>query len=89
MSQEKLRAQLEALHSELKQTGSLGAEQRELLQTLSEDIQRVLNRQENHPEHYSGLSDQLKETVAQVEASLPRLTLLMRQVIDSIAYLGI
>lgn len=89
MSQEKLRADLQALHSELKETGSVESEQRELLQTLSNDINRILTRSDNQPEQYSGLRDQLHDAVAQVEASMPRVTLLMRQVIDSISYLGI
>lgn len=89
MSQEKLRADLEALHSELKQTGNVESEQRELLETLSGDIHRILTAPDSPPEHYSGLRDQLHDAVAEVEASMPRVTLLMRQVIDSISYLGI
>ena len=89
MSQEKLRAELEALHHELQTTGTVAPEHQELLRTLSNDIARLLNRAHTEPQQYSGLRDQLHDAVAQVEASLPRTTLLMRQVIDSISFLGI
>lgn len=89
MKQEKLRADLEALHAELKQADSLDDEQRRLLQTLADDIQTLLSRQTIQDEPYSGLARNLRDAVAQLEASHPSVTLLMRQVIDSLAYLGI
>ena len=89
MKQEKLRADLEALHAELKQANSLDDEQRRLLQTLADDIQDLLARQTYQDEPYSGLARKLRDAVAQLEASHPSVTLLMRQAIDSLAYLGI
>jgi len=88
MSQHKLRADLEALHAELRQTNSVDSHQRELLQTLSDDIHKLLTRPDQQKQ-YQGLGDQLGEAIAQLEASHPRVTLLMRQVIDSLSYLGI
>jgi hypothetical protein len=38
---------------------------------------------------YDGLGGRLREAVAQLEASHPEATLLMRQVIDSLSYMGI
>jgi hypothetical protein len=89
MSQDKLRADLEALHTELKRTGSVDTEERQLLQTLAEDIQMLLGRSEEPPEQYRGLGDQLHDAIAKLEASHPSVTLAMRQVIDSLSYLGI
>ena len=89
MSQDKLRADLEALQSELKQTTSIDKDERQLLQTLADDIQTLLSRAEEPSEQYSGLGDQLRDAIAKLEARHPSVTLAMRQVIDSLSFLGI
>ena len=89
MNNETLREQLEQLHGELSQTETVDARQRELLKTLEDDIQELLGREQNQPHHYRGLGEQFSEAVAQLEASHPQVTLLMRRAIDSLAYLGI
>jgi len=89
MNDEELRTRLEHLHAELKQADALDPQQRELLQTLADDIHQLLNRDENQPDHYRSLGERMSEDVAQLEASHPQITLLMRRAIDSLAYLGI
>lgn len=89
MTKEQLRAQLEQLHAELHQTKTVDAQQREFLRALGNDIQGLLNRDENQPHHYTSLSERLSEAVAELEASHPQITLLMRRAIDSLAPLGI
>lgn len=89
MNNEELRAQLERLHGELSQTETVDAQQRELLKTLENDIQDLLSREQNQPHHYRGLGERLNEAVIQLEASHPKITLLMRRAIDSLAYLGV
>jgi chromosome segregation ATPase len=89
MKNEELRPQLEKLHEELQQADSLDLQQRELVQTLADEIQALLKRDENQRHHYTSLSERLNDAVAELEASHPRITLLMRQAIDSLAYLGI
>lgn len=89
MTNEKLRTQLEDLHAELQKAAALDTRQRELLRTLADDINHLLSRDENEPYHYRSLSERLSDDVAQLEASHPRITLLMRNAIDSLAYLGI
>ena len=89
MNNEQLRAQLEHLHAELRQASGLGPQQREMLQARADDIEQLLKREEIKPHHYTGLGERLSEDVAQLEASHPQITLLMRRVIDSLAYLGI
>ena len=89
MNNETLREQLEQLHGELNQTETVDARQRELLRTLENDIQELLGREQNQPHHYRGLGERLNEAVAQLEASHPQVTLLMRRAIDSLAYLGV
>ena len=89
MDKQTLRGQLEELHAELQQVESLDANEREMLQNLARDVQEALRREDDSNEYYSSLGDRLREVIAQVEASHPRVTLLMRQVIDQLAYLGI
>jgi len=89
MKNEELRSQLEKLHNELHQSPALDLQQRELLQTLADDIQALLERNEIQEHHYKTLSERLNNAVAELEASHPQITLLMRQTIDSLAYLGI
>ena len=89
MKTENLRSQLEELHNELQQSQGLDSQQRELLQTLADEIQSLLKRDEIQRHHYTSLSERLNGAVAELEASHPQITLLMRQTIDSLAYLGI
>ncbi len=89
MDKEALRTRLEELHAELQQVESLDANEREMLQRLAQDVEAALSREDNRTQQYDGLSTRLKEAVAQVEASHPRATMLMRQVIDQLSYMGI
>ena len=89
MDKQTLRGQLQELHAELQQVESLDVNEREMLQNLARDVQEALRREDDRTQHYSSLGDRLREAVAQVEASHPRATMLMRQVIDELAYMGI
>ena len=89
MKNEELRSQLAKLHHELHQTNALDSQQRELLQTLADEIQALLKRDDIQQHHYTSLSERLNDAVAELEASHPQITLLMSQTIDSLAYLGI
>ncbi len=89
MDKQQLREQLEQLHAELAQVKTLDSTEAEMLQHLARDIREVLEREENQAQHYSGLGERLKESVARLEASHPLATERMRQVIDQLAYLGI
>ncbi|HEU4769237.1 MAG TPA: DUF4404 family protein [Pyrinomonadaceae bacterium] len=89
MKTEELRSQLEKLHNELRQSHALDLQQRELLQTLADEIQALLKKDEIQRHHYTSLSQRLNDAVAELEASHPQITLWMRQTIDSLGYLGI
>jgi hypothetical protein len=89
MDKQQIRERLEQLQAELQQVGSVDSQERELLQSLERDIRGILDRAEEQPQTYGGLGAQLKDAVAQLEASHPRTTLLMRQVIDQLGYMGI
>lgn len=89
MKKQQLHEQLEQLRAALHQMDSPDSTERDILQKVVSDIQDILARPEGHAEHYRGLNERLKDAVAQLEASHPEATLLMRQVIDQLAYMGI
>jgi len=89
MNNEQLRTQLEQLYAELQQADAIDPQQRDILQARANEIEQLLKREELEPHHYRSLHERLSEDVAELEASHPQITLLMRRVIDSLAYLGI
>ena len=86
---ERLRSSLQKLLGELRAIKSLDAIELELLRQLDADIEGLLQRdgEDLQPDHDS--RQRLSESLAQVEASHPRVALLTRQMIDSLAYLGV
>jgi len=89
MDKEKLHEELNRLHADLQQIEAPDDNDREMLSRLAQDIQRILDDKEIDREQYQGLNDRLKDAVTRMEAAHPRVTLLMRQVLDQIAYLGV
>lgn len=89
MDKQQLQGHLEELHAELQRVESPDAAQQEIIHGVARDVKEVLSREGDQPQHYSGLNERLSEAVAQLEASHPRTTMLMRQVIDQLAFLGI
>ncbi|HWP54722.1 MAG TPA: DUF4404 family protein [Pyrinomonadaceae bacterium] len=89
MNNEQLRTRLEQLQAELQKADAIDPQQREKLQARANEIEQLLKREEIKPHDYTALGERLSEDVAQLEASHPQITLLMRGVIDSLAYLGI
>ena len=87
MDHEKLRSDLEKLHGELKSITSLDEDEQKLLRQLESDIEGLLSTGNLQPDQDS--QQRLSEALAQIEASHPRVTLLMRQMVDSLAYLGV
>jgi len=89
MDKEKLHQELERLHAELQQMDSLEDRDRETLTNLAQDIRRILDYRGTDERQYQSLIDRVRDVVRELEANHPRTTLLMRQVLDQIAYLGI
>jgi predicted transcriptional regulator len=90
MDAQHLHARLRQLHKELQQIESVDTDERRALQQLMADIHEILEKEEGHPiQKYSQLSEQLRDNVAQLEASHPTVTMLMGQVIDTLAKMGI
>jgi Domain of unknown function (DUF4404) len=89
MDKQKLHRDLERLHTELQQVDSADGADREHLQRLAVDIRNLLEQEGSDTSRYRSLGAPLKEAIAKLEASHPRTTILMRQVIDQLAYMGI
>jgi hypothetical protein len=89
MDKEKLHEELERLHVDLQQIESPDNDDRAMLSSLAQDIRRILEDKGTDREQYQGLTGRLRDAITKLEAAHPRTTLLMRQVLDQIAYLGI
>ena len=89
MDHQKLRSDLEKLHRELRAINSVDEEEQTMLRLLESDIEGLLTKNDDELKPDQDSRQRLSETLAQVEASHPRITLLMRQMVDSLAYLGI
>jgi len=89
MDRQEVHEKLKLLHDELNQVELPDSNPREILKKVASEIQDMLARQEVGMDQQGGLSERLKEAVAQIEASHPEATLRMRQVIDQLAYMGI
>ncbi|MDX6405361.1 MAG: hypothetical protein QOH70_2816 [Blastocatellia bacterium] len=89
MDHERLRSDLRKLHAELQAIQSPDEAEQELVRQLESDIAELLARDGDSIQPDQDSRQRLSEALAEVEASHPRVTLLMRQMVDSLAYLGI
>jgi len=89
MNHQQLRSDLGKLHKELRAIESLDENEQKMLRQLECDIEELLSREDDNLQPDHDTRERFSETLAQVEASHPRVTLLMRQMVDSLAYLGI
>ena len=90
MDRQQLQQKLEQLHTELRQVESVDQGERRVLRQLSADIQELLDQGGEHAERkYDRLSERLRDGVKHLEASHPKVTLLMGQLIDTLERMGI
>jgi DNA repair exonuclease SbcCD ATPase subunit len=90
MDKQQLHRRLEELHAELQQVDTVDAGERETLEKLRGDIQQLLAQKDDAPSHqYKSLSERLREDIEKLEASHPQATMLMGQVVDALASIGI
>jgi len=85
----RLRDDLRKLQGELRATQSTDPREQRMLRQLETDIEELLSRKDDNLRPDPDARERFSEALAQVEASHPRVTLLMRQVVDSLSYLGI
>lgn len=90
MNKQQLDSALEQLHTELQKIESVDEYQGQILQKLLSDIQKLSGSREGDEETaYDRLGEGLREGIELFEASHPRVTMLMGQVVDALAKLGI
>lgn len=90
MNKQQLDNALEQLHAELQQIDSVDEHQRQILQKLMGDIQKLSqSREDDDDREYDHLDEGLREGIELFEASHPRATMLMGQVVDALAKMGI
>ena len=91
MEKQVFREMLEKLHLELTQTKSLDESSKDLLVSVQEDIENLLDSaEEAQPteEHHDSLSEKLSDAVDEFEDSHPDLVIAMKHVLDSLANMG-
>ena len=90
MDKQHLQERLQRLHAELQQVESVDPRGRKALEQLSADIHELLEGSGEHERHkYNKLGDRLRDSVEHFETSHPKVTMLMGQVIDMLAKMGI
>jgi hypothetical protein len=90
MDKEQLHNALEQLHKELQQIDSVDEDEKQILHNLMSDIKNLIRaEQSNQVTSYDQLGEGLRQGIRQLEASHPRATLLMGQIADALAKLGI
>jgi hypothetical protein len=90
MDKQQLHNTLEQLHRELQQIPSVDENERKILQQLMSDIEKLVEAGESDQHHvYDRLGEGLREGIELLEASHPGLTMLMGQIIDALAKMGV
>ena len=87
---DRLRQQLESLHSELEGSAELDEDLRGLLTRVDHDIHRLLDEsEEDEAGIEDALSDQVREAATNFQAEHPRTYRVLREIADTLAKLGI
>jgi NAD-dependent SIR2 family protein deacetylase len=90
MDKNQLHETLEQLHGELQQIECVDEAEQQTLKKLMADIEKLTRSRDSSQHHlYERLAEGLKEGIEQFEASHPRATMLMGQVADALAKIGI
>lgn len=78
------------LHSELQNTPPINDQDHELLQTLMDDIQKMLKETpEESITQKKMITDKLNKAIFNMEKSHPTLVLIIQQVTDTLSNMGI
>ena len=90
MDKQELHNRLEQLHAELGQIDSIDEREQQLLRSVMSDIKKLTETGGPEPSDVPDrLGEGLKEGIQLFEASHPQATMLMGQVIDALAKMGI
>lgn len=87
--QQHLRQTLEQLHAELQRADALDDRSRELLRSVLDDIEDLLERAEKSGKRPESITERLRDAVGAFEETHPRLTEAIGGVVDALAKMGI
>ena len=88
MNHEKFCSDLRKLHTELRTITSLDKDEEDLLRQLDSDLESLLSRDYGSPADHE-TRKRLGAALAVIETAHPKVTLIMSQMVDSLAYLGV
>jgi hypothetical protein len=89
MVRDELRNTLAGLHDQLGHTSDVDAETRELLLSVTADIERILADDKSPAEVDESLTQRLEDTMRRFEANHPMIGGLLQRLSDGLANLGI
>ncbi len=92
MNQEELRNTLTALHTQLSSIGEIDTETQAMLQTVTSDIQRLLEPNVTGAaveESSDSLAERLRTTLIEFEARHPHVGGLLERITDGLSSMGI
>jgi uncharacterized protein YaaN involved in tellurite resistance len=89
MQEEHLRHMLEQLHTELQRTDAIDDRSRELLSSVLDDIEDLLDRKQKRATQPESIIERLREAVRAFETTHPTLTDAIGGVADALAKMGI
>jgi uncharacterized protein YaaN involved in tellurite resistance len=89
MREQHLRQMLEQLHTELQRTDAIDDRSRELLRSVLDDIEDLLERKQKGGTQPESIIERLREAVRTFETTHPTLTDAIGGVADALARMGI
>ena len=89
MTDPNLRELLEKLHQELERTEAVDEKGNQLLRHLDADIRSLLKRSGGKPESDEPVLERLQDTIDHFEATHPRLTLVLSEMMTILSNAGI
>ena len=89
MVRDELRNALEGLHAQLGETSDVDDDTRQLLISVTADIERVLADDSPSPEVDESLTQRLEDAMRQFDADHPMIGGLLQRLSDGLANLGI
>jgi len=89
MEKQAFRNMLEQLHQELSGTESLDESSKELLLSVQEDIEQLLDTDNAGAAHHDSLGGKLSNAIDEFEETHPDMVLTMKHVLDSLANMGL
>jgi hypothetical protein len=89
MEQQQLRDLLETLHKELEQVGTVDEKTAEVLDTLREDIGKLVREGVTDDEGQEGVVGRMNEALGHFEEEHPKLSMMIQHVLDSLARMGL